>query len=65
MSTINKPTVINKFFKNKVAFDYLNTMKFKDMPNYGIDLAFEEPMCLMRNINIAKGIAKNKKCYVI
>lgn len=39
-------------------FDYLNMM------NYRLDLAFREPMCLIRNINTAKGIAKNKRCYV-
>lgn len=65
ISTINIPTDINKSINNNVAFDYLNTMKFKDMPNYRIDLALGEPMCLMRNINTAKGMAKNKRCYVI
>lgn len=40
-------------------------MKFKDMPNYNHDLALGEPMCLMRNINTAKGMVKNKRCYVV
>ena len=65
ISEILQSEDISKNLDRSQAFDYLNVMKFKDMPNYKIDLAKGEPMCLMRNINTAKGMAKNKRCYVI
>ena len=64
VSSILQKNDIDKTLNMSEAFDYLNMMKFKDMPNYRLDLALGEPMCLMRNINTAKGMAKNKRCYV-
>lgn len=65
ISTIFESENINKKLSLPEAFDYLNVMKFRDIPNYRLDLALGEPMCLMRNINTAKGMAKNKRCYVV
>lgn len=65
VTNIVNPDYANKKLNMAEAFDYLNVLNFKDMPNHKLDLALGEPMCLMRNINTAKGMAKNKRCYVV
>lgn len=65
ITNIVQSDIASKKLNMTEAFDYLNVLNFKDMPNHKLDLARGEPMCLMRNINTAKGMAKNKRCYVV
>lgn len=47
------------------ALDFVNKISLKDIPPSKIDLLVGEPMCLMRNVNTAEGMAKNQRCYVV
>lgn len=46
VSTINISIYLNKSFFNNVAFDNVNSIKFKDIPNNRIDFELGE---IMRN----------------